>query len=593
MDTRRLTRKIVRALEEDKPRLRDRSAPWLGVLAFGLFALAVGTLVLRYGTDLLPLRSYHGLDWAVLLLNLGLLAAHGALAPDRVAYLRQHRVVLGLAVAAPLAELLAGLVAVADLPARLLLAGVKLSVAYHGLRWTAGYALGGRRNPYLTLAGSFVLIILIGTGLLMLPKAVPAGASLSFVDAFFTATSATCVTGLVVVDTGTAFSRSGQWVILALIQIGGLGLMTMVAFATAAMGRGLSLGERAGLKEVFSLDDPRVVARTLGFILAMTLVFETAGTVLLWFLAPAEGLPASERLFSALFHSVSAFCNAGFALRADSMMAWHGTPAALAVVIGLIVAGGLGFLVHGDLWDRLRARWSRRELSPEDVRLVRLRAHTVLVLWMTAGLLVVGTVGVWLMEHERGALTGLSPAGGWFHALFASVTARTAGFNTVDTAAFTDGGLYLLMLLMFIGASPGSTGGGVKTSTVALAGLAIWGMLINREGVEVAHRRVPGRAVEYAMTVLILGAVLVGGSALFLMATQVAGFRDLLFETVSAFGTVGLSTGATPGLTAGGKVFVSLLMLVGRIGPLTLVMAMAGRVRRPPYEYPSEGVMVG
>ncbi|MBI2570863.1 MAG: hypothetical protein HYV63_27995 [Candidatus Schekmanbacteria bacterium] len=597
--------RLVSRFFEERPRLRDRAAPAQRVLETTLFAVALVTALARHGSPFAPGAALLPLDVTVVLANFAAFAVRMILAPDSAQFARESRLGLGIAITGAcgaIAQAVGGeLCHVAWVGC---LALVELHIIARGLHLACLGVLGERRgNVHLVLTGSFVLIIVIGTLLLMLPTATTEELGISFVDALFTATSATCVTGLAVQDTPVAFTRLGHWILLALIQVGGLGLMTMTAFAATTLGSGLSLGETMRLKGILSSESLGQVRGSLAFILYSTILFELAGVVLLFVLAPLPGTPpagagdlryVSDRLFAAIFHAVSAFCNAGFALHSDSLVSWRSAHAAgIGVVMVLIVAGGLGFRVHQDLWALVKWRLTGRKSAPEDARPWRIEVQTWIVLAATGTLLLSGTIGMAALETGTGALTDLSRGGSAYHALFESVTARTAGFNTVDIAAHTDAGLFFMIILMFIGASPGSTGGGIKTSTFALAALALWQMVTNSSQVAVAHRRVPHRAVESALVVVLLGAIIVGASTLFLLATQTVPLRDLLFESVSAFATVGLSTGVTPHLTDGGKLLLCAVMLVGRIGPLTLMLAMASRRPRPAFEYPSEDVMVG
>jgi trk system potassium uptake protein TrkH len=457
---------------------------------------------------------------------------------------------------------------------------------------------------------SFALVIAIGTTLLSLPQATRSGRSIRLIDAFFTATSATCVTGLTVVDTFTTFSTFGQLVILACIQIGGLGLMTLTTVFLVATGRRLAIADRVAIQESFHHTPTGRLKTLILYIVASTLATELAGAAILAAHWISGGVFASsgEAIYHAVFHAVSAFCNAGFALYPNNLMRFQSDWVVQLIVTALIIAGGLGFLVGLDLKEYLQQRLFRRFWSQkvrrriESIRpMPRLSLHTKFVLTVTGALLVIGTLSYYLLERER-LFRGLSTGEAWLNAWFCSVTARTAGFNTIDYAQMSSAALLCTMVMMFIGASPGSTGGGVKTSTFGLLlayGVSRWR---SQAGVQAFHRTVPQDNVDRAASVVIaaVGVVILAASFLMGMETLTfdpvesqAKFLSVLFETFSAFGTVGLSLGLTPSLSSEGKIVVCLLMFIGRTGPLTLALALASRRRLPQYSYAEENVMVG
>jgi trk system potassium uptake protein len=465
-------------------------------------------------------------------------------------------------------------------------------------------------HPAQILVLSFALVIAIGTVLLASPFAVRSGPSLRLVDAFFTATSATCVTGLGVVDTGTRFSLFGQIVILCCIQIGGLGLMTFTTVFLVATGRRLAIADRIVIQESFHHSPTGKLGPLIRYIFVSTLITEAVGAALLmarWWITGANA-SVGEAAYSAIFHSISAFCNAGFSLYPDSLIRFQNDPYVLIVLSGLILAGGLGFLVGLDLKEYLQqslfqARWSAR--VRERVEVIRprprLSLHTKMVLSMTGALLVIGTISYYSLERT-GVLRDMSADDALLNAWFCSVTARTAGFNTIDYAKLGAPALLCTMVLMFIGASPGSAGGGVKTSTFGLLLLyAVYGW--RGQGVPHAFRRsIPQETLDRASTVVVaaVGFVIVASS--FLMATETrstnplesqASFLPVLFETFSGFGTVGLSMGITGGLTSAGKLVLCVVMFVGRVGPLTAALAVATRKRQPKISYAEENIMIG
>jgi len=427
---------------------------------------------------------------------------------------------------------------------------------------------------------SFLFVILAGTGLILLPAATATG-KVSFVDALFTATSATCVTGLIVVDTGSYFSQFGQIVILLLIQIGGLGLMTTTAFFSLILGRGMSVKESVLMSDVLSSKTLSRISHLIISILTLTFVFEAIGVLSFCFSwSNVESFEHGSVVYYSIFHSVSAFCNAGFSLFRDSFEGFKGSFAHNMTLISLIVIGGLGFTVIMNLF---RFGIFKRE---------RLSLQTKLVLVVTAALIVTGSTLVLVTEWSN-SLSELPLSTKLMAAYFQSVTPRTAGFNTVNIGRLTNACYFLMMILMFIGASPGSTGGGIKTSTFGIFLGSIWSMLKGRSSVEIFKRNVPRDVVNKALSVIILALMLLSVFGFVLLLTQEAHPVHILFELFSAFGTVGLSAGITPHLTVLGKIIIIITMFIGRIGPLTLALAIGQRRESVAYEYPDEAVMIG
>ncbi|MBU0640962.1 MAG: ATPase [Planctomycetes bacterium] len=443
-------------------------------------------------------------------------------------------------------------------------------------------------RPAGLLTSTFALLIVIGWVLLSLPIA-HARAPVSVLDAFFTATSAVCVTGLVVVDTGADFSPFGQVVILALIQLGGLGIMTFAAIALQVFGRSISFRHSASLHDVFYQTESVASLRSdLKWIVGLTLVCEAVGAALLCpglRAAPEGRLPA----FSAVFHAVSAFCNAGFSLHEDSLTAYRGSPLVMPVIMTLIVVGGLG---HTTLIELLRR--ARRRVLEHSAAHRAWSVNTKAVLWTSAALL--GSGFVLLL------LTGVGGSGAdlgsrLLDALFQSVTARTAGFNTVNIAALPIASQLILITLMFIGGSPGSCAGGVKTTTFALALAYLRARLFGRPDVTLFRRRVAQRNIARMVALIALALVWNAFGCALLAATELGGetrfaLNDILVEQISAFATVGLSTGITPELSFAGKLWITLTMFVGRLGPLTVALVVVAPVSRAT-RYPEAHVMVG
>jgi trk/ktr system potassium uptake protein len=463
-------------------------------------------------------------------------------------------------------------------------------------------ATAGATDPTVILVTSFVVLIAVGTALLMLPRAkAPAterfpDESAPFLVALFTSTSASCVTGLVVVPTGTYWSPFGQAVIFGLFQVGGLGIMTCGAFFALAAGGGMQFRESATLRDLLESEQLGDVRRLVLSILVFTLASELIGAVLisgLW-----ADLPLGRRIWYSLFHSVSAFCNAGFSLTDNSFVGMGNRWQVWGGVAGLIVIGGMGFAVLYNFALCLRSRLSSvtfRPLFNLPRNRVRLTLSTKLASVTTLCLLIAGTAGYFVLEAaakpDLAADVPTRTAEAWFQ----SVTFRTAGFNTVDHGSLHPSTKLFAILLMFIGASPGSTGGGVKTVCFAVTVLALLSILRGRPQVEIAGRTIPQELVNKALAIFCLGVVVVMTATLLLVLfeNQPALFIDHMYEATSAFGTVGVSTGVTPSLTDASKTVIIVTMFIGRVGPLTLLIALAGRQRGARYEFPAERVTLG
>jgi Trk-type K+ transport system membrane component len=466
--------------------------------------------------------------------------------------------------------------------------------------------------PQRLLIGSFAVLVLIGSGLLMLPAAVqPANDSgWEYADALFTAVSAGCVTGLVVVDTGTHFTLFGQALILALIQFGGLGIMLFGTVFAMLVGSGLTLRGSDTLGQMVASDNLGDIGRVATFVVLTTLAVEAAGAAMLYPMfaggldALGQPLSTAGAVWHSVFHSVSAFCNAGFSLYGDSLM--HGTAEGwdrpldrhwqtLGVFAPLIVLGGIGFPVLrncGQIALSLvrRRHWPGRPVPRDRRRLprVRLNLHTRVALAATALLIPLGAAGLWFFERLHGGRLGIGQA------LFQSVTARTAGFNTIDIGALSPAGKLLICGLMSVGGSPASTAGGLKTVTLAVLVLAVWNTMRRRREFELFQRTVSSELVSRIVALTVLYLALLAAVTLAL-ATLMPGIQtlDLFFEACSACGTVGLTTGITASLTPGAKLIIMAAMFAGRIGPLTMLMALTTQLRPVDYSYPTEHVIIG
>jgi trk system potassium uptake protein TrkH len=457
-------------------------------------------------------------------------------------------------------------------------------------------------NPTRTLIGIFVTLILAGSGLLMLPKAqVHRDAPLSITDAVFTATSATCVTGLIVKDTGGDFTRMGQIVILTLIQLGGLGIVIFGGVLALLLGQALSVKETVAMQDLLSTQTMNRIGAMIGFIFGGTLLMEAVGAVLLypmWTTVPGTAANPDEQWFFSIFHAVSAFCNAGFSLCRTNLEGFRGAWGIYLVICPLVVIGGLGFGVLYNLSNVLRDRMRRmvhRQSCPDKFLQsgipVRLQLQTKIVLTTSVILIAGGTALLMLFEY-------FTPGGDgrFLTALFQSITARTAGFNTVPIADLSEPSKLTLIFLMFIGGSSGSPAGGIKTVTFALIVMVVYATLRKRREVEIFRRSVRLVVVGRAITVVMLFVTILLTATFGLSITERHGgwtLLDLAFEAGSALGTVGLSTGVTGTLTTAGKWIIIMTMLVGRLGPLTLLAGLMFNFKPAGYDYPSEPVMVG
>ena len=444
---------------------------------------------------------------------------------------------------------------------------------------------GVKLRPSQVLIIGFAAVILAGTLILTLPAASSSGRGLRFLDALFTATSAVCVTGLVVVDTGTYFSGFGQAVIAFLIQVGALGFMTMSTLFALLIGKRISLRERLVMQEALNQFSPAGLVRLTRNILLTTLVLEGTGAAILA-LRFARDFALGRSIYLGVFHAVSAFCNAGFDVMGpvtgeySSFTAYVSDPVVTLTIGALFVIGGIGFPVIQELFRYRRER--------------RLSIHARLALRVTVGLILAGTAAVLLFEWSNpSTLRPLSLGGRFLAAAFQAITPRTAGFNTVEIGAMRTGTLFLLAMLMFIGASPSSTGGGIKTTTFGVLLATISSTTRGYDEVCLFSRRLPKDLVFKTLAIIMLAAVMVIAVTLILTFTEQALFVQILFEVVSAFGTVGLSTGITPSLTDLGRILIIVTMFVGRLGPLTVAVALGQRVRPGRVEYITDRVMIG
>jgi len=447
-------------------------------------------------------------------------------------------------------------------------------------------------RPQHIIIFSFLSAIIIGTILLSLPIAAQDGDEVALIDRLFTATSATCVTGLVVKDTAS-WTPFGRLVIMALFQAGGLGIMTFSTLFAIALGRKITIREDMAVKGTLGQKGIKDIKGLVLRIVFIVFSFEAAGAALLFFRWRAiTDWPVLTGLYNAVFHSISAFCNAGFSLFKDSFVGFKGDVFINIIMISLIFIGGIGFIVILDIW---RLRFWRKDRRPV---FCKLSLQSKIALFISIILITTGALGIYFLE-KNSALYNADVKVRFFGPIFQAVTARTAGFNTLPIRRFAPATLALITLLMFIGASPGSTGGGIKTCTFGVLLASTAAMIKNKERVWLFKKTIPKVVIRKALVIFILALGWVFIFSLLLLITERGNifggnyYLRLLFETVSAFGTVGLTTGITPMLTDMGKLLIIMTMFVGRIGPLTLALAVALQEEKLLYNYPEEQVMVG
>lgn len=440
-----------------------------------------------------------------------------------------------------------------------------------------------RLSRVQTIAIGFLLIIMVGTVLLMLPIASRDGSSTGFLNAFFTATSSTCVTGLVVVDTYTNWSLFGQAVILLLIQIGGLGFITISVFFAIFLKRRIGLKERNLIQESMNTLQIGGTVRLVRKIVRYALIFEGIGALLLMIrFIPQFGI--AEGIWYGIFHSISAFCNAGFDLMGkmepySSLMLYADDVLVNLVIMALIVLGGIGFIV----WDDISIhKWKIKEYM----------LHTKIVLAMSLVLILLGSISFYLFECQN--LTAFDAKGQVLASLFGAVTPRTAGFNTIDTGAYTEATRMLTVVLMFIGGSPGSTAGGIKTTTMVVILLYVWSTLRNKSGLNIFGRRMDEDSIKKAATVFFINLLLAVVFCLVMAGVeQTFPLSDIFMEVFSAIGTVGITTGITRDITVVSKYMLIFLMYCGRIGSMSFALSFTEKKHSAPVKLPVERITIG
>ena len=603
----------------------ERVRPYLMTAMLPIVVLAVGSLVLEYGFQLSDGVRYilHRIELVALVAMMLDSPLRLALARRRWELLRYRWIELSVALA--YVAVVAGAYATRmEHAQRILLVATQIGIIINvvlRLLELNRYVAMLRVRPALLLIGSVATVIAIGTGLLLLPGATAEGRETTFLEALFTATSAVCATGLTVVDTGKQFTWLGQYTVLGLIQLGGLGLMAFTSVFAIFMWRGLRVRDSLVMREVVSHDLVTEIKRVLAFTVIASLCIEAVGALFLMGVwqrtCTGAEISAGQQVYYSVFHSVAAFCNAGFSLYADNLTAFRSAWEVNLILPLLIIAGGVGF---GVLYNLVRVLRYRLIGSGPSTPLVkkRLTLQTKLVLVVTAVLIVGGTALAYIFETWPGGtrvwnVTAYMPAEGSevggvqatgaagpdcspFGETWSERLVRTAGFHTTDTARLSPPTKFMTVVLMFIGASPGSTGGGIKTVTFAVIVLGIWTALRGRPHATAFHRTVSWETVTRALAIMAVAAVWVALVTLLVLAWGLREdarftFLDVLFEVTSAFGTVGLSTGTTALLNPFGQCLIMLSMFVGRIGPITLLVTMQGRTEKAAkYVYPTENV---
>lgn len=436
-------------------------------------------------------------------------------------------------------------------------------------------------NPAQTLSLGFLCLILIGTLLLMIPGATKDRHHLSFVDALFEATSAVCVTGLVVVDTETTFTTFGQVILLSLIQIGGLGFMTFGILIALFLGRHIGLKSRLMIQESFNQISLEGMVRLIKFILIFTFVIEGIGALILAIRWSSDfGFP--KAIFYGFFHSISSFNNAGFDLMGNfrSVTNYVGDTTIILTLSSLFIIGGIGYTVVIDI---LRKK-----------SLKKLSLQTKLVLLVSLALNIIGAIFIFVFEYNNpGTLGHLSLKDKILGAYFHGVVPRTAGFNSLNMTELTLSSQLITMVLMFIGGGSGGTAGGIKVTTFVVIILAVRTLIQRKDDIEIMGRRIPKELVFRAFSITLYSSFIIFMAVLILTITEDAPLNVILFEVVSAFATVGMSLGLTPELSTVGKIIISILMFIGRVGPLTLAFALAKTYRKQPFKHPEEKIMIG
>lgn len=432
------------------------------------------------------------------------------------------------------------------------------------------------------LALGFITLISVGGLLLSLPISSVNGEYTSLIDSLFTATSAVCVTGLITIDTGTHWNTFGQIIIITLIEIGGLGFMSFTTFIASVLGRKITLRDRLIMQEAMNTYGIQGMVKMVRYVMAFTFTIQGIGAVLLSpYFIPRYGV--IKGIYYSIFHSISAFCNAGFDLigNFDSLTSFNESPIFLFIIAALLIGGGLGFTVWLELYNRKVTR--------------KISVHTKIVLSTTVILLIGGTILIFLLEYNNGKTIGdMSLINKISNSFFTSASPRTAGFNSISIGDMTDSSKFTTVVLMFIGGSPGSTAGGLKTTTFGLILLSVISILKGREETEAFGKRFSKELVYKAFTLLFLAICLVSFVTMALSILEPKeSFIDLLYEAASAFGTAGLTTGVTQRIGSISKIILMATMYLGRVGPLTIALALMRKKKKSLYRYPEGKILIG
>lgn len=445
----------------------------------------------------------------------------------------------------------------------------------------------GKRKKYelngvQTLALGFIVVIFLGSLILSMPFSSANNEPTNYLDALFTATSSVCVTGLVTVDTGTHWNEFGQIVIISLIQIGGLGFMSITVFIAALLGKKITLKERLYVQEAMNTFNIQGLVKMVKYVISFTFIVEFFGAIVLSTqFIPEYGM--SKGVFYSIFHSISAFCNAGFDIIGNfsSLVPYSSNVVIILTLSLLIIIGGLGFTVIIELFNYRNTR--------------RLSVHSKIVLVITGGLLVIGTVFIFLLEFKNyNTIGNMNMMDKLMNSFFSAVSPRTAGFNSIPVDQMTTASKFMTILLMFIGGSPGSTAGGLKTATFGIVILTLICVIKGRDDTEAFGRRFSKDLVYKSFALLMIAVGIVITVTLVLSITEYdQQFLDLLFEASSAFGTAGLTTGVTQTLSVTGKIIIIITMYCGRVGPLTVALALRHRKKKTGYRYPEGKILIG
>ncbi len=440
-------------------------------------------------------------------------------------------------------------------------------------------ALEFQLNPPAVLAVGFLSLILMGTILLNLPIASKTGEKIGFINALFTASSAVCVTGLVVVNTAEFWSLFGQIVIILLIQMGGLGFMTMATSVALLLGKKIRLKERLIIKEQLNHKSMGGLVKLTKYVIYATLSIEAFGAFLLSFrFIPMHGV--AKGIWFSIFHSISAFCNAGFDIMGNSLVPFVGDGFFNVVIAFLVILGGLGFSVYIDIY---RHRGFRK-----------LSLHSKIVIFMTILLLSIGTIGLFVIEYNnKGTIAEFNLKTKFIASFFQSAITRTAGFNSVALGALKDTSVFLMIILMFIGGSPGSTAGGIKTTTFGVLILTTLSTIKGEKDVVIFNRRISHEMVNRSLAIIMIALTMIIVVSFTLSIIENVELLDIMFETTSAFATVGLTRGITPTLSDLGKILIAGTMYMGRVGALTMAFALGQRRRHKTYREAEENIMIG